>query len=169
LSTQAASTLTGNSTTSTASPTAFAISSLTSKASPASTDLLLLQDQAASGQLKSVQVSALASAGSVSSVNGATGAIISSLFTIQNTSLTASASAGALTIALADCTGATPSAGSPSEVNFRNVTATTGSYTNVATSAALSLVVPSGATLGVSSNTAFRLWVVLFNTQELQL
>lgn len=74
LNTQAAYTLNGNFTGSSAVPTATTIGSLTQKASPAATDLLLLQDQAASGALKYATVSSVASAGSVSSIAGNTGA-----------------------------------------------------------------------------------------------
>lgn len=83
--TQAASTLVGNFTASTAVPTATAIGSLTQKASPAGTDLLLLQDQAASGALKYATVSSVASAGSVSSIAGNTGAFTLSHGLINST------------------------------------------------------------------------------------
>jgi hypothetical protein len=82
---------------------------------------------------------------------------------LNNHSLAASASAGALTIALKDANGADPTAGSAVTAYFRNATAATGSLATLTISAATSLTVPSGATLGVSSSTAFRLWVVLFN------
>jgi hypothetical protein len=74
---QNASTLFGNSATSSAAPGSFAISSLVSKASPAATDLVIIQDQAASGQLKQATVASVASAGSVGSWNGLTGAVTS--------------------------------------------------------------------------------------------
>lgn len=82
---------------------------------------------------------------------------------IVNQSLAVSAASSALTIALKDNAGSDPSATSPVCGNFRNVTGTTGSWTQLCVTSALSLVVSSGSTLGVTSSTAFRLWVVLFN------
>jgi hypothetical protein len=82
---------------------------------------------------------------------------------IVNHGLTASASAGALTISLTDNTGTTPSSSSPVNAYFRNVTGTTGSWTQLSVTSSLSLTIPSGATMNVTSSTAFRLWVVLFN------
>lgn len=80
-----------------------------------------------------------------------------------NLSLTASAAAGALTIAIKGNNGSDPSATNPVVVSFRNATGTTGDATNLSITAATSLVISSGSTLGVTSSTAFRIWVVLFN------
>ncbi len=82
---------------------------------------------------------------------------------LQNHSLAVSASGSALTIALKDNAGSDPSSTSPVNGWFRNVTGTTGSWTQLTVTGALSLVVSSGSTLGVTNSTAFRLWVVLFN------
>ncbi len=82
---------------------------------------------------------------------------------LQNHSLAVSAASSALTISLKDNAGNDPSASSPVSGWFRNVTGTTGSWTQLTVTGALSLVVSSGSTLGVTSTTAFRLWVVLFN------
>lgn len=84
-------------------------------------------------------------------------------FGLVNHSLAASASGSALTIALKDAAGSDPSASSPVNGYFRNVTGATGSWTQLSVTGALSLTVSSGSTLGVTSSTAFRLWVVLFN------
>jgi hypothetical protein len=82
LATQAAYTLVGNNSGSSAAPTAVDIAALTTKASPAATDYALISDQAASGAWKKVTVSSLASAGSVASIAGNTGAFtISGLLT----------------------------------------------------------------------------------------
>lgn len=89
--------------------------------------------------------------------------ILTGLYTIHNASLAVSAAASALTIALKDSLGNDPSAGSPVIVNFRSATGTTGSGSTVAVTGATSLVISSGSTLGVTSSTAFRLWVVGFN------
>lgn len=83
---------------------------------------------------------------------------------LTNHSLAVSASAGALTIALKDNVGNDPSASSPVNGYFRNAAASsTGSWTQLTVTSALSLTVSSGSTLGVTSSSAFRLWVVLFN------
>lgn len=82
---------------------------------------------------------------------------------VVNVGLTASVAASALTIALKGADGNDPSATNPVLANFRNATAATGTPTALAVTAALSLVVSSGSTLGTSSSTPFRLWVVLFN------
>jgi len=181
LSSEAANTLVGNVTGSSASPTAFTIGGLTQKASPAASDLVLLQDQAASGALKFATVSTIGSAGSVSSIAGNTGAftlaggVTNSTNQIQadgnytgynvpNSSLTVSASAGALTINLTDNGGNTPSATSPVYINFRNSNSTAlGNTTLVPITSATSIVLPASSTLGISSSTACRIWVVAFN------
>lgn len=109
-----------------------------------------------------------AGAGTVTSVTG-NGVTITGSGTIPppygivNHSLSASASAGALTINLLDNAGSTPSATSPVNGYFRNVTAATGSWTQLTVNAALSITLPASSTLGVTSSTGFRLWVVLFN------
>lgn len=82
---------------------------------------------------------------------------------LKNHTIAVSAASGALTIALKDNTGADPSVGSPVIGYFRSSTATSGVWSTLSVTSALSLVVPSAATLGVSSSVAFRLWVVLFN------
>lgn len=80
-----------------------------------------------------------------------------------NISLAVSAAAGALTIAIKGADGNDCSATNPAFIPFRSATATTGSLTWRTLSAASSLVISSGSTLGVTSSTAFRLWVVMFD------
>ena len=82
---------------------------------------------------------------------------------LNNCSITGSVGSSNLTINLKDASGADPSASSPCAVGFRNSTASTGTYSIVKTTGALSIVVPSGATLGTASGAAFRVWVLLFN------
>lgn len=82
---------------------------------------------------------------------------------LNNLSLAASATASALTITLNDAAGSTPTATSPAVINFRSNTGTTGTTTALSVTASTTLVVSSGSTLGVTSATAFRLWVVGFN------
>lgn len=74
LATQAAYTIKGNITGSTAVPTDWTIGSLTNKASPAAGDYVLIADNSAGGAIKRADVSAIASAGSVSSIDAQTGA-----------------------------------------------------------------------------------------------
>jgi hypothetical protein len=82
---------------------------------------------------------------------------------MSNGALALSASAGTLTIALKTTAGVDPSAGSPVVVYFRNVTGTSGDVVSLSVTAANSLVISSGSTLGVTSSTAFRIWIVGFN------
>lgn len=82
---------------------------------------------------------------------------------LSNAGLSASVAANALTINLTDAGGSTPSGGSTVSVPFRSATAATGTITQSSVSAANSLVISSGSTMGATSATAFRLWVVLFN------
>lgn len=180
LANSAAYTLKGNFTGSSAAPQDSTMGALTQKASPAAGDYLILQDNAAAGALKYATVSSVASAGSVSSIAGNTGAftlaggVTNSTnqiqldgnyggFANQNCTLAVSAAASALTIALKDNAGSDPSAVSPCIFNFRSPTGSTGSTAAVSVTAATSLVVSSGSTLGVTSSTAFRLWLVAFN------
>lgn len=79
-----------------------------------------------------------------------------------NTGLSASASANALTINLTTATGGTPSGASPVSALFRSTVATTGTAVPASVTAALSLTIPSGATLGTSSaGVPFRIWIFL--------
>lgn len=81
-----------------------------------------------------------------------------------NFGLSATAASGALTIHLTTNAGAVPSAGSPCVVPFRSATATSGEVVTRQISAATSLTLSSGSTLGVSSaNSPFALWIVAFD------
>lgn len=82
---------------------------------------------------------------------------------LQNLSLVASVGSNALTIALKDRAGNDPSAASPCSIPFRNVTITTGDFSVINVTAATSVVVSSGSTLGTRSGIASRVWVVGFN------
>ncbi|MBR1230198.1 hypothetical protein JQ600_35475 [Bradyrhizobium sp. AUGA SZCCT0176] len=84
-------------------------------------------------------------------------------FGFVNCTLAASAASSALTIALKDSAGNDPASGSPCTLNFRNATGTTGSWSQIVVTSATSLVISSGSTMGVTSSTAFRIWVVAFN------
>lgn len=75
----------------------------------------------------------------------------------------ATVNAGALTIALKGADGNDPSAGNPVPLTFRNVAAGSGTPSTVTVTAATSLVISSGSTMGFSSACAGRLWIVAFN------
>lgn len=66
----------------------------------------------------------------------------------DNGSITASVSGNALTIAMKTKAGSDPSSGSPVSISFRNATSGTGTFNTRTVTSALSIVVPSGATLG---------------------
>jgi hypothetical protein len=79
-------------------------------------------------------------------------------------SIVCSVAASALTIAIKTDSGADPSAtGDGVNVLFRNATLTGGDTTQLVLTAATSLVITSGATMGALNGLPFRLWVVGFN------
>jgi hypothetical protein len=78
----------------------------------------------------------------------------------NNLQLNASVAASALTIALKDRNGNDPSATSPIIYNY---SAGVGTITSRAIAAALSITVPSGATLGTVNGQANRIWVAVFD------
>ena len=79
-----------------------------------------------------------------------------------NLGLDVTASGGALTIAIKGGNGSDPSATNRVFVPFR-FAGTAGTPVWASITGANSLVLSSGSTLGVTSSTAFRIWVVLFN------
>ncbi len=83
----------------------------------------------------------------------------------QNLGFATSVGSSALTIALKQADGSTdPAAGGGSVlVGFRSATAATGSYTQVASTAATSIVVPSSATLGHTSGVSWPIYVYAIN------
>lgn len=80
-----------------------------------------------------------------------------------NGTLTAAVGSSALTIAVKTLSGNDPHPADPVLVAIRSTTAATGDYTIMSLTAATSLVVSSGSTLGTTSSTAFRVWIVGFN------
>lgn len=82
---------------------------------------------------------------------------------LQNGIIQTSVASNALTFSIKTKTGADPSVTDPVKVVFRNVTPATGDFSVVSITAATSLVVSSGSTLGTTSATPFRLWLVGFN------
>lgn len=160
----AAYTLFGNPTGSSAVKSEFTIGSLTQKASPGANDKVPIVDVSASDQLKWATVSSVSAAGSVASLNGQTGALtLVAAGAVFNLGLAASVSGNALTVAIKDAAGSDPSASSPVVISFRNATASTGTPSTLSVSAAASLTVSSGSTLGASNNTPFHLLIVGFN------
>lgn len=99
---------------------------------------------------------------SFSSGSGSGGTVTSSSL-IQNLTLSASVASNALTIAVKTGAGTDPTASDSPIVPFRNSTLATGDYTNLTLTAAVSLVVSSGSTMGFTSAVAGRLWIVGFN------
>ena len=78
--------------------------------------------------------------------------------------ISASVSANALTISLKGADGNDPSASNPVNIAFRNSAPVAGAPVTVAVTAASSLVISSGSTLGApTGNVPFKLWIVAFN------
>lgn len=101
--------------------------------------------------------------GSVSS-NGTQLSPVPQAVGMVNGTIVETRAANATTFAIKTLAGADPSATDIVYFVFRNVTAATGNYVVLSVTAALSLVVSSGSTLGtVSSNVPFKLWLVAFN------
>lgn len=80
-----------------------------------------------------------------------------------NGTLVASVAANAITIALKTIAGADPSGADPVFASFRNAVVATGDNAVLTLTAAQSLVISSGSTLGALNATPFKLWVVGFN------
>lgn len=82
---------------------------------------------------------------------------------VRNYTLVCSVGSNALTIAVKTLAGTDPSASDPVTVSFRSATATSGAYTTVTITSALSIVVPQGASLGrptVSLNWPMHVWLI---------
>lgn len=80
-----------------------------------------------------------------------------------NGTLTASVAANALTIAVKTQSGVNPSALNPVYAVFRDLSATTGLYSVIALTSALSITVPNGASLGQTSGAPQYVWIYLIN------
>lgn len=81
----------------------------------------------------------------------------------QNCSIAVSVASNNVTFALKDNAGNDPSAASPCNVWFRNVTNSTGSWTQRTVTAATSVVLNSGSSLGATNSIAFKVWVTLWD------
>jgi hypothetical protein len=82
---------------------------------------------------------------------------------LKNYTLTASVGASALTISLKSKAGTNPSSTDPSVFGFRSTTATNGTYSVVQATAATSVTVSSGSTLGHASGVASYIYVYVIN------
>lgn len=80
-----------------------------------------------------------------------------------NLSLVASVGASALTVAIKGVDGNDPSATNVVYINFRSVTAGSGAVSQLAITAATSIVISSGSTMGFTSTVIGKLWLVGFN------
>lgn len=79
---------------------------------------------------------------------------------IENLGLDSSIGASALTIDLKQADGSTdPTAALPVNINFRNSTLTSGGTNLISASAALTIVIPSGATLGTIDTVKSRIYI----------
>jgi hypothetical protein len=78
---------------------------------------------------------------------------------VLNVGIAASTASSALTVSLKDASGADPSATSPVKIPFRSSTLATGTVTIRSVTAALSMTVSSGSTLGQASNQAEYVYV----------
>lgn len=84
-------------------------------------------------------------------------------FGLANGKLVPTVATNALTIAIKTANGNDPSASDPVWVAFRNVTLAAGNYQIRQITAATSLVISSGSTLGALNATPFRIWIVLID------
>lgn len=80
-------------------------------------------------------------------------------YEISNVAIANSVGASALTIDLKDKSGSDPSAGSPCKIGFRSATAATGTYVQRSVTSAVTITVPSTATMGWGSATTNYLYV----------
>lgn len=94
--------------------------------------------------------------------NGSSGGVATNNL-LANVGLSASVAASALTITLTDASGATPSSGSPVAIPFRSATEATGTVITRGVSAATTMVISSGSTMGFANATAGRIWIVAFD------
>ena len=78
-----------------------------------------------------------------------------------NMGLSASAVRRALTFNVTTASGSAPTSSSPVQVPFRSATLTNGTVTWSSISSALSLTLPSGATLGTANGVPFRVWIFI--------
>ncbi len=161
---QAANTVAGNATASSAAPTALAMPSCSGAANA------LIWTTSGGFGCNSLSTGTITgvTAGAGTTGGGASGTVtITSVFgpgEIENCIVAASVSGNALTVTLETQSGATPSSSSPCVIAFRNATLTTGDYTAVQVTASTTFSTgTSGSTFGSSNGVPFRLWVEAWN------
>lgn len=125
----------------------------------AAEDLLVFRGGAAGV----VSVARIGSASVAAATTSAAGIVEQQFAANYNLGIACSVGASALTIALKDAEGNDPSSSSPVIIPFRNVTAATGTPSYLTVTAATSLVISSGSTMGFASGVMGRLWIVGFN------
>lgn len=86
-------------------------------------------------------------------------------YELSNLGLATSVSSNAMTVALKQSDGSTdPSTGAASvKIGFRDATVTTGAYSQISSTSALSIVLPTGATLGQNSGGTAYIYVYAIN------
>jgi hypothetical protein len=82
---------------------------------------------------------------------------------IINGTIAESNATNAATFAVKTLAGNDPSATDPVIIAFRNATLATGNYVYRSITAALSITIPSTATMGASNGVPFKLWLVIFD------
>ena len=121
-----------------------------------STAKLLGRTTASTGAVEEITVSGATFSGGTLTVGDFAG-------TATNLTIAASRAGSAETIALKTKAGSDPSASDPITIAFRNATVGTGDYTVLTITAATSLTISSGSTLGMTNSVPARLWLVGFN------
>jgi predicted outer membrane repeat protein len=139
------------------------------------TDIALSAGDIAAGETYLVRYSTAANAAAgawiivggasvAAATTSAAGIVKQQFATNYNLGIACSVGASALTIALKDAEGNDPSSSSPVIVPFRNVTPGTGTPSYLTVTAATSLVISSGSTLGAPTGSVpFKVWIVAFN------
>lgn len=85
-------------------------------------------------------------------------------FGLNNLGLAASVASNAMTVAMKISDGSTdPSSGTPVSISFRSATVTSGGFSTVSQQSALSVVVPSGASLGEPSGSVAATYIYAQN------
>ena len=82
---------------------------------------------------------------------------------LDNVTISTSRSGNAETISIKTAAGNDHSTSDPGRIGFRDVTAGTGTFSVIDITASASITISSGSTLGATSATIFRLWLVGFN------
>lgn len=90
--------------------------------------------------------------------------LVGAVLPFENCTITASVATNALTVALKTSSGADPTTADPIRIGFQNNPITTGGYDVVEITAALSMILSAGSTLGFIANQASRIYVGALRT-----